>query len=99
MNLDYQDIPLHNLGGILHQARHSKEAALILHSAIDIAPNQDIHYLAIGNVYAALGDYNRSVTYYDKFLDLKPGQKDVVANKHATLCYWKLENGLISFQE
>ncbi|XP_018572773.1 tetratricopeptide repeat protein 17 isoform X3 [Anoplophora glabripennis] len=96
---EYQDIPLHNLAGILHQARHSREAALMLHSAIETAPNQAIHYLAIGNVYAALGDYNKSVTYYDKFLEIKPGQKDVVANKHATLCYWKLENGLISFQE
>nr|CAI5851357.1 unnamed protein product [Callosobruchus analis] len=96
---EYQDIPLYNLAGILHQARHSKEAAMILQKAIEIAPEQAIHYLAIGNVYAALGDYNRSVGYYDKFLEMNPGQKDVVANKHATLCYWKLEKGLLSFQE
>ncbi|CAH1997575.1 unnamed protein product [Acanthoscelides obtectus] len=96
---EYQDIPLYNLAGILHQARHSKEAAMVLQKAIEIAPEQAIHYLAIGNVYAALGDYNKSVVYYDKFLEMNPGQKDVVANKHATLCYWKLEKGLLSFQE
>lgn len=71
----------------------------MLHKAIELAPNQAIHYLAIGNIYAAMGDYNKSVTFYDKFLDMKPGQKDVIANKHATLCYWKLERGLLSFQE
>lgn len=96
---EFRDIPIHNLAGTLHQARHSKEAAMFLHSAIEHAPKEAIHHLALGSIYASLGDYNKSVQYYDRYLELKPGQKDVIANRHAILCYWKLETGLIQLQE
>ncbi|CAH0560129.1 unnamed protein product [Brassicogethes aeneus] len=97
--IEFRDIPVHNLAGILHQSRHSKEAAMFLHSCVDHAPKEAIHHLALGNVYASLGDYNKSVHYYDQYLNLKPDQKDVIANRHAILCYWKLETGLIQLQE
>ncbi|XP_063907336.1 tetratricopeptide repeat protein 17 isoform X2 [Zophobas morio] len=95
----YKDIPLHNLAGILHKSGRSSEAALMLHTATEYAPKQALHYLALGNIYFAMGDYNNSITYYDKFLELEPEHNDVNAIKQATLCFSKLETHLIDFQE
>ncbi|XP_044749368.1 tetratricopeptide repeat protein 17 [Coccinella septempunctata] len=89
----YRDIPLHMLAGVLHQARDSEDAAELLLAAIDLAPDQPIHLLALGNVYASLAEYNKSIIYYDKYLKVRPDQ-DVIANKYAALCFWKLENDL-----
>ncbi|KAK9872108.1 hypothetical protein WA026_016152 [Henosepilachna vigintioctopunctata] len=89
----YRDVALHMLAGILHQSRDSEDAAELVLAAIDLAPNQPIHFLALGNIYASLAEYNKSIIYYDKYLKIRPDQ-DVIANKHAALCFWKLENDL-----
>ncbi|KAL1509209.1 hypothetical protein ABEB36_003981 [Hypothenemus hampei] len=95
---NFQDIPLHNLAGILHQSRHSKEAIQILNSAIRFAPKEPKHYFAMGNIYAAMRDFNNSVMYYEKFLKLQPDNKDAANHRHAVLCYYKLETALTTFQ-
>lgn len=93
VNEYYQDIPLHMMAGVLHQARHSEDAAKILLSAVKLAPDQPAHFLALGSVYASMAEYHKSIVYYDKYLKIKPDQ-DVIAMKHAALCLWKLENDL-----
>uniref|UniRef100_A0AAR5PZ19 Tetratricopeptide repeat protein 17 n=1 Tax=Dendroctonus ponderosae TaxID=77166 RepID=A0AAR5PZ19_DENPD len=95
---NFEDIPLHNLAGILHQSRHSKEAIQILYSAIEFAPKEPKHYLAMANIYAALRDFNSSISYYEKFLELDPHNQEAASNRHAVLCYYKLETALTSFQ-
>ncbi|XP_033211674.1 tetratricopeptide repeat protein 17 isoform X2 [Belonocnema kinseyi] len=92
----FRDIPLLTTGGILHAAKHSAEAAIILHSAIDYAPNQSHQHLALGHVYASLGDYNRSIACYDNSLKLAPTMHPARDAKHAILCHQKLENTLTS---
>lgn len=94
----FQDIPLHNLAGILHQSRHSKEAIQILNSAIHFAPQEPKHYFAMGNIYASIRDFNNSIAYYEKFLELEPNDKEVASNRHAVLCDYKLETALTAFQ-
>ncbi|GJQ65171.1 hypothetical protein Trydic_g7312 [Trypoxylus dichotomus] len=96
---EYRDIPLLTLAGIFHVTKYSKEAALILHAAIDHAPYEPMNYLALGHVYTMLSDYNRSVLCYDNILKLKPDFQDVITVRHATLCHQKLENGLMSLHE
>lgn len=88
-----------NLAGILHQSKHSKEAAILLHAAIDHDPYQAVNYLALGNVYAVLANYNRSINCFDNFLKLQPGLEDAINAKHAILCHKKLENGLLQLHE
>ncbi|XP_018331207.1 tetratricopeptide repeat protein 17 isoform X2 [Agrilus planipennis] len=88
---EYQDIPLLNLAGIFHQSHNHKDAAILLHAAIDHAPAQPLNYLALGNVYAALTDFNRSVACYDNVLRLQPDYDIVATVKYATLCHKKLE--------
>ncbi|XP_046477083.1 tetratricopeptide repeat protein 17 isoform X2 [Neodiprion pinetum] len=92
----YRDIALLTTGGILHAAKHSGEAAIILHTAISYAPTQSHQHLALGHVYAALGDYNRSVACYDNCLRLAPTMDQARHAKHAILCHQKLEIALTS---
>lgn len=95
----FQDIPLHNLAGILHQSRHSKEAIQILNSAIQFAPKEPKHYFAMGNIYASMREFNKSIAAYEKYLELDPSNKDAAGNRHAVLCYYKLETALTKFQK
>lgn len=96
---EYRDIPLHNLAGIFYQGYHYKEAETFLQSAIDHAANEPMHYFALGNVYAKLGDHNKSVSYFNKFLELKTDEKDIVDIRHSLLCILKVTKGLMNFQE
>lgn len=96
---NFRDIVLHNLAGALHKGGRTKEAALLLHMAVNSAPREALHYLALGNVYFALGDCNSSLVFYDSYLEIKPGHKEVTAVKQATLCFSRLETHLIDFQK
>lgn len=95
----YRDIPLHNLAGIVHKSGRSKEALAMLHTAIQYASTPNLHYLALGNIYFALGDYNKSISYLDKFVEIEPKHTDISALKEAGLCFSKLETHLIDIQE
>ncbi|XP_060531148.1 tetratricopeptide repeat protein 17 isoform X2 [Cylas formicarius] len=94
----YRDIPLYNLAGILHHSGHSKEAAQVLQSAIDIAPHESMHLFAIANIFASLREYDRSLHYYDEFLKTKPGDKEVGSIRNFIECYSKWERTLTTFQ-
>ncbi|XP_031341481.1 tetratricopeptide repeat protein 17-like isoform X2 [Photinus pyralis] len=96
---EYKDIPLLNLAGIFHQARYPKDAAILLHAAVEHAPFQATNYIALGNVYAVLSDYNRSVACYDNVLKLQPDLEDVATTKYATLCHKRLDSGLLQLHE
>ncbi|PNF37345.1 hypothetical protein B7P43_G00484 [Cryptotermes secundus] len=95
----YRDLALLNLGAIFHQSRFSAEAAIILHAAVDHAPLMAPNHFLLGNVYAVLGDYNRSVACYDNAVKLKPGMDQVIRTKHSVLCHRKLEKGLLDLHE
>ncbi|KAF5282200.1 hypothetical protein FQR65_LT02897 [Abscondita terminalis] len=95
----YKDIPLLNLAGIFHQARYAKDAAILLHAAVEHSPFQATNYIALGNVYAVLSDYNRSVACYDNVLKLQPELENVATVKYATLCHKRLDSGLIQLHE
>nr|CAD7201096.1 unnamed protein product [Timema douglasi] len=55
----YRDLALQNLGNIFHLAHTPKEAAIILHAAVDHAPHKPSSHFLLGNVYGILGDINR----------------------------------------
>ncbi|XP_011306782.1 tetratricopeptide repeat protein 17 [Fopius arisanus] len=91
---EFRDIPLLTAGGILHAAKHSAEAAIVLHAAIDYAPTQSHQHLALGHVYAILGDYNRSIACYDNSLKLTPSMEQAKQAKFVILCCQSLEKSL-----
>ncbi|KAL1122617.1 hypothetical protein AAG570_002944, partial [Ranatra chinensis] len=87
----FKDVPLLNLGVMLQRAQCSAEAAILLHSAVDHAPHRPQGHFVLANVYAVLGDYNRSIGCYDNALGLDPDWTQVKSTKHAVLCRKKLE--------
>lgn len=93
----YRDIPLLTTAGILHAAKYSGEAALILHAAIDHNPIESHHHLALGHVYMSLGDFERSAACYDNCLKLKPEMIEAEQMKYAILCHRLLETTLLLF--
>ena len=88
-------IALLNLGTLLQEVQSLGDAAIVLHSAVDHDPVQHISHLALGNVYAALGDYTRSLACYENVLSLNPGHVRAQQLKHALLCHKKIESGLL----
>lgn len=95
----YRDIPFLNLASTFHQARRHKEAAIILHAAVDHAPTQPLHYYALGNVYTVLAEYNRSLACYNNILKLQPSMQEAATLRHAILCHQKLEKELLELHE
>lgn len=91
---EFRDIPLLTTGGILHAARSSAEAAIVLHTSIDHAPTQSHQHLALGHVYAVLGDYNRSIACYDNSLRLAPTMEQARQAKQVILCRQRLDKSL-----
>lgn len=95
----YRDIPLLSTGGILHAANHSVDAAIVLQTAIDYAPTERLLHLALANIYAHLGEYNKSVEYYDNVLKLDPSMNLARSAKHNILCNLKLESSLSALHQ
>ncbi|KAL6265599.1 hypothetical protein P5V15_002393 [Pogonomyrmex californicus] len=95
----YRDIPLLTTAGILHAARYSGEAAIILHAAIDHNPTESYHHLALGHVYTSLGDFDRSAACYDNCLKLAPDTLEAKQMKYAILCHRSLETSLLLFDQ
>lgn len=95
---EYKDTPLLNLGVMLHRAQCTAEAAIILHSAIDHAPHKPFGHFVLANVYALLGDYNRSIACYDNALGLDQNWNLAKTMKHNILCHSKLKQRLQKLQ-
>ncbi|XP_039280772.1 tetratricopeptide repeat protein 17 isoform X2 [Nilaparvata lugens] len=94
----YRDVPLLNLGCLLQRAQLRPEAAILLHAAVDHAPNRPLSHYALATVYAGLGDYNRSVACYDNALRLRPNWVPAQRIRSSVLCHRKLDSALQSLQ-
>jgi tetratricopeptide (TPR) repeat protein len=95
----YRDIPLLTTAGILHAAKYSGEAAIILHAAIDHNPMESYHHLVLGHIYTSLGDFERSAACYDNCLKLAPDTVEAKQMKYAILCHHLLETTLLLFDQ
>ena len=66
----------------------------MLHSAIDITPDIPHAHYILGNIYATLADYNKSVICYENVRKLSPDFVEVNTRKAAVLCHSNIENAL-----
>ncbi|ESO91575.1 hypothetical protein LOTGIDRAFT_163300 [Lottia gigantea] len=89
-----KDIALISLGNILHRARYSNEAAIVVHSALELSKELNVNHFTLGNIYAVLGEYNKSIICYENTLRIQPDFEAATIRKHAVLCHQKLEAAL-----
>lgn len=72
---------------------------MVLHAAIDHAPLQPANYYVLGNVYAVLAEYNRSVACFNNLLKLQPEMEEIKTVRHAVMCVHEFESELMQLQE
>jgi len=48
----YVDVAYVSLGNILHRAKYSKEAAIVLTAALDLSKALNVNHFTLGNIYA-----------------------------------------------
>ncbi|KAK6190158.1 hypothetical protein SNE40_002084 [Patella caerulea] len=90
----HKDVALISLGNILHRARYSNEAAVVVHSALEISKELNVNHFTLGNVYAVLGEYNKSVICFENTLKIQPDFEAAAKRKYAVMCHSKLESAL-----
>ncbi|CAD5117844.1 DgyrCDS6590 [Dimorphilus gyrociliatus] len=90
----HKDVALISLANILHRAKRSKEAAVLLHAAIDINSDLNVNHFTLGNIYAVLGDYNKSVICFENTLIMQKDFEAAYRRKHAVKCHHKIETAL-----
>ncbi|XP_067656213.1 tetratricopeptide repeat protein 17-like isoform X4 [Haliotis asinina] len=89
-----KDVALISLANVLHRARYSNEAAIIVHAALDVSKELNVNHFTLGNIYAVLGEYNKSVICFENTLKIQPDFEAAAKRKHAVLCHSKLEAAL-----
>ncbi|XP_074659865.1 tetratricopeptide repeat protein 17-like isoform X2 [Tubulanus polymorphus] len=89
-----KDIAQISLANILHRARYSTEAAIVVHAALDISKELNVNHFTLGNIYAVLGDYNKSVVCFENTLKIQPDFEAAAKRRHAVLCHAQLEAAL-----
>lgn len=90
----YKDVALISLANILHRAKRSMEASVLIHAAIDINSDLNVNHFTLGNIYAVLGDYNKSITYFENTLLMQKDFEAAYRRKHAVKCHHKIETAL-----
>ncbi|XP_060074042.1 tetratricopeptide repeat protein 17-like isoform X2 [Ylistrum balloti] len=89
-----KDVALISLANVLHRARYSNEAAIVVHAALDISKERNVNHFTLGNIYAVLAEYNKSVICFENTLKIQPDFEAAAKRKHAVHCHSKLENAL-----
>ena len=57
-----------SLGNVLHQSLQTEDAAKVLEMAVDLDPNESVGFYTLGNVYAVLMQFNKSIDSFDSAL-------------------------------
>ena len=47
-----KDVALISLANVLHRARYSNEAAVVVHAALDVSKELNVNHFTLGNIYA-----------------------------------------------
>lgn len=89
-----KDVALISLANIMHRARFSNEAAILVHAALEVSKELNVNHFTLGNIYAVLGEYNKSIICFENTLKIQPDFEAASKRRHAVLCHSKLEMAL-----
>ncbi|XP_012940375.1 tetratricopeptide repeat protein 17 [Aplysia californica] len=89
-----KDVALISLANILHRAKFSNEAAILVHAALEVSKELNVNHFTLGNIYAVLGEYNKSIICFENTLKIQPDFEAAAKRRHAVLCHSKLEMAL-----
>jgi len=87
-------VSLISLANVLHQSLEPEDAAKVLEVAVDHDPTESVGHYTLGNVYAVLMQFNKSIASFDYALRITPDLPWVEKRKAAVKCHQKLEQGL-----
>jgi len=87
-------VPLVSLGNILHHSQKTEDAAKLLEMAIDHDPQNSVSHYTLGNIYAALMHYNKSVSSFTYAQRLSPDLPWIEKRLAAVKCHQRLERSL-----
>ncbi|XP_070560353.1 tetratricopeptide repeat protein 17-like [Ptychodera flava] len=90
----HKDVALVNMANVLHRARHSADAAILVHASLDVSTDLNVNHFTLGNIYAVLGEYNKSVLCFEQTTEQQPDFEAARKRKHAVRCQEKLEVAL-----
>lgn len=89
-----KDIALGSMANVLHRAKHSLDAAILMHAALETSSDLDIAYFSLGNIYASLGQFDLAELCYKYVEEIHPGFEAAVERRHAARCEIKLDKQL-----
>ena len=89
-----QTVSLVSLGNVLHQSLRSEDASTVLEIAADTDPLNVVSHYTLGNVYAVLMQYNKSVDSFHQAVTILDELDWVKKRKAAVICHRKLEMAL-----
>ncbi|XP_049636661.1 tetratricopeptide repeat protein 17 [Suncus etruscus] len=67
-----KDVPLISLANILHNAKLWNDAVIVATMAVEIAPHFAVNHFTLGNVYVAMEEFEKALTWYESTLKLQP---------------------------
>ncbi|XP_065199397.1 tetratricopeptide repeat protein 17-like isoform X1 [Sycon ciliatum] len=95
----HRDVALLSLANVLHRSQHSKDAVILLLSAIDLSPHLFIHHFTLGNVYAVNREWNLSAASYQRADQIESTIPAAKESMYAVRCQRKLEDLLTHRQQ
>jgi tetratricopeptide (TPR) repeat protein len=90
----HKDVALISLGNLLHRGHFSNEAAIVVHAALDVSQELNVNHFTLGNIYAVLAEYNKSIVCFENTLKIQPDFEAAAKRRHAVKCHAKLEAAL-----
>ncbi len=68
----HKDVALISLANVLHRARFSNEAAVVVHAALDVSKELNVNHFTLGNIYAVSAS-KRGFLFYAPCLAARNG--------------------------
>ncbi|XP_041472633.1 tetratricopeptide repeat protein 17-like [Lytechinus variegatus] len=91
---EHKNVALMNMANVLHRGHLSADASVLAEAALEGDQELDIVYFTLGNIYAAIGEYNKSSWCFGHTSRINSALGAAEKRQHAVKCHQKLERAL-----